>query len=130
MACANSVSFAVDIGGPPSSWLGWEGVPLSGELGAQGWLHRPVQRRGLERRCTIRVRLSTIGNGRSKDAGPSPVVERSAPKYDVGREEEDKMVVGGGEVVVCGVRELCVMSSRGISARMASRGAARRLHST
>ncbi len=40
------------------------------------------------------------------------------------------MAAGCGEVVVGGARALCVMSLCSISARMASRGAARRAHST
>ncbi len=129
LACANAVSDVAGVEGPPNIWLGWEGVPLSGELGTQERLCRPVQQRGLVRWCTIRRWPLTVGNGRSNNTGFPFILERTAPKYDVGQRGEDKMAVRGGKVVMGGARASCAMSLCSILARMASKGATRRSHS-
>ena len=106
VARANAVG--VGLRAPPCCWIGWEGSPSSGGLGARGRLRRPVRRRGRARRATATWSLSTGGEDRDGDtvgsdsaraAGlPMNGVLSTALMGGVGQGEGDASTEGGGDV--------------------------------
>ncbi len=96
----------VGVGCPPSVDDGWEGVASSEGLGTRGQLRRPVRRRGRARWRTrsgfpstmeSNVGAATVGDVEVDDECPTPLVLRTAPKYDdVGRGEGVNEAGGSG----------------------------------
>jgi hypothetical protein len=138
VACANVAKVVVGVGSPPSIGCGWEGRTLSGGLGTQRRWQQPVQQQGRARWRTIRSWPLMIGNGTYSRRCQSKGRHASAPPH---RRKDHAHVShraeGGGQhgrwmwqgchrQSLCLVRDVIVFNLT----RMASRGAARRAHST
>jgi hypothetical protein len=64
-------------------------------------------------------RVNGVRAGGNDGSGLPSIVARTAPIYDVGRGEVDKMRFGGGKVVIGRDRASCAMLLHTILARMA-----------
>ena len=109
----------VGVGSPPGSRLGWVGGTSTEELGARGMLCRPVRRQGWVRGHTFWMLPSTVeGRNGIPTRGGATAGRRLSLTAEGWIDATTRSVF----------RAPSLMSSRSMSARIASRGAARRLH--